>query len=69
MDIFSGDPSSITGEEVSRLTSNFRAISCETNSYRDVSPSVEPFIPERVQNKNSFFEKKNPFGLLDNNYT
>ena len=48
MDIFSGDPSSITGEEVSRLTSNFRAISCETNSYRDVSPSVEPFIPERV---------------------
>lgn len=24
------------------------SISCETNSYKDISPSVEPFIPERV---------------------
>ena len=39
---------SSTGEEVCLLTSNFKVISCETKTFRDVSPSVEPYIPERV---------------------
>jgi len=40
--------SSTGGEEVCHLTSNFKVISCETKTFRNVSPSVEPYIPERV---------------------
>ena len=29
-------------------STKYCGVSCETNSFREVSPSVEPFIPERV---------------------
>ena len=39
--------SNSSAEEMAQMSKNC-AVSCETNSYREVSPSIEPFIPERV---------------------
>ena len=39
--------SSSSAEEMAQVSKNC-GVSCETNSYREVSPSIEPFIPERV---------------------
>ena len=40
--------SSSSNEEMAKTASKYCGVSCETNSYREVSPSIEPFIPERV---------------------